>query len=66
MSGLGEELLGASYAGVRITRFFRTRIELVDWRIKRIVPSIDLSAGIRILYQRIWASQCVTQLPKGT
>ncbi len=46
--------LGASYADVRITKSFRTRIEVINGKIKRVIPSIDLSVGVRALYQGIW------------
>jgi len=46
--------LGASYADVRVTRSFRTRMTVVNGKIERVVPSIDLSVGIRVLYQGVW------------
>ncbi|HDD69429.1 MAG TPA: hypothetical protein ENG61_03625, partial [Candidatus Korarchaeota archaeon] len=46
--------LGASYADIRITKSFRTRMTVINGKVKSVVPSIELRVGIRALYQGLW------------
>jgi len=46
--------LGASYVDLRVTRSYRTRMAVINGKIERIVPSIDLTLGVRALYHGVW------------
>jgi len=57
--------LGATYADVRVTKSFRTRMTVVNGKIERVIPSIDLNVGIRVLYQEVWGFSTCNSTSKG-
>ncbi len=53
--------LGAEYADVRIQRIYSNTIRIVNGRIERTIPSVELTASIRVL-KGVWGISSLTSI----